>query len=129
MSLSDNVARPYLLKGGMELHGGLVFFALLGGLAVFGGIGLVVGPLILTFLVAVLKLYRREFGGPAARADASPRPTRRPSTPAGPTRCRSNAARTFSGSGSFFQPGTSMQQITTSARPPPAPSRPGRSTL
>lgn len=62
VSLSDNVARPFLLKGGMELHGGLVFFALLGGLAVFGGIGLVVGPLILTFLVSVLKLYRREFG-------------------------------------------------------------------
>src|SRR6266508_1040730 len=63
VSISDNVARPYLLKGGMELHGGLVFFALLGGLAVFGGVGLVVGPLVLTFLVAVLNLYRREFGG------------------------------------------------------------------
>jgi predicted PurR-regulated permease PerM len=62
VSLSDNVARPYLLKGGMELHGGLVFFALLGGLAVFGGIGLIVGPLILTFLVTAMKLYRREFG-------------------------------------------------------------------
>jgi len=62
VSLSDNVARPFLLKGGMELHGGVVFFALLGGLAVFGGIGLVVGPLVLTFLVATLKLYRSEFG-------------------------------------------------------------------
>jgi len=73
VALTDNVARPYLLKGGMQLHGGLVFFALLGGLAVFGGIGLVVGPLILTFLVAVLKLYRREFGTPAAPA-AGPGP-------------------------------------------------------
>lgn len=61
VSLSDNFARPYLLKGGMELHGGLVFFALIGGLAVFGAVGLVVGPMILTFLVAVLRLYRREF--------------------------------------------------------------------
>lgn len=61
VSLSDNVARPFLLKGGMELHGGVVFFALLGGLAVFGGIGLVLGPLIVTFLVAALKLYRAEF--------------------------------------------------------------------
>ncbi|HEX9307285.1 MAG TPA: AI-2E family transporter [Anaeromyxobacter sp.] len=66
VSLSDNIARPYLLKGGMQLHGGLVFFALLGGLAAFGAIGLVVGPLILTFLVAVLKLYGREFGGAAS---------------------------------------------------------------
>jgi predicted PurR-regulated permease PerM len=61
VSVSDNVARPFLLKGGMELHGGLVFFSLLGALAVFGGIGLVVGPLVLTFLVAVAKLYRTEF--------------------------------------------------------------------
>ena len=44
VSLIDNVARPFLLKGGMELHGGVVFFALLGGLAMFGGIGLVLGP-------------------------------------------------------------------------------------
>jgi predicted PurR-regulated permease PerM len=69
VSLSDNFARPYLLKGGMELHGGLVFFALLGGLAVFGGIGLLVGPLILTFLVAALNLYRRDFGAPAERPE------------------------------------------------------------
>jgi len=85
VSLSDNVARPFLLKGGMELHGGLVFFALLGGLAVFGGVGLIVGPLILTFLVTAMKLYRREFGavlpgpegpippaGPTAAASAAP---------------------------------------------------------
>lgn len=73
VSLADNVARPYLLKGGMELHGGLVFFALLGALAVFGGIGLVVGPLVLTFLVAVVKLYRAEFGI-GARAEVGVEP-------------------------------------------------------
>jgi predicted PurR-regulated permease PerM len=62
VAIADNVARPFLLKGEMELHGGLVFFALLGGLAVFGGIGLVLGPLVLTFLVATTRLYAREFG-------------------------------------------------------------------
>jgi predicted PurR-regulated permease PerM len=64
VSLVDNVARPYLLKGGMELHGGVVFFALIGGLAVFGGVGLILGPLVATFLVTVLNMYRREFGKP-----------------------------------------------------------------
>jgi predicted PurR-regulated permease PerM len=73
VSLSDNFARPYLLKGGMSLHGGLVFFALLGGLAVFGGIGLVLGPMILTFLVAVLRLYRREFEPEVNPPPAPPR--------------------------------------------------------
>ncbi len=68
VALSDNVARPWLLKGGMELHGGVVFFALLGGLAMFGGVGLLLGPMILTFLVAVVRMYQREFGRNAAAA-------------------------------------------------------------
>jgi predicted PurR-regulated permease PerM len=63
VSLVDNFARPLLLKGGMELHGGLVFFALLGGLSVWGTVGLVLGPLVLTFLIAVVRLYRRDYGG------------------------------------------------------------------
>jgi predicted PurR-regulated permease PerM len=66
VSLIDNVARPFLLKGGMELNGGVVFFALLGGLAVFGGIGLVIGPLVVTFLISTVRMYRREFGGPGS---------------------------------------------------------------
>jgi predicted PurR-regulated permease PerM len=66
VSLVDNVARPFLLKGGMELNGGVVFFPLLGGPAVFGGIGLVIGPLVVTFLLSTVKMYRREFGGPGS---------------------------------------------------------------
>ncbi len=72
VSIADNVARPYLLRGGMALNGGLLFFALLGGLAAFGGIGLVIGPLALTFLVTVLNMYRREFGPPGAAAPTPP---------------------------------------------------------
>jgi predicted PurR-regulated permease PerM len=77
VSAVDNFARPYLLRGGMALHGGLMFFALLGGLAVFGGMGLVIGPLALTFLVTALRMYRREFGlpaGPPADAPARSQP-------------------------------------------------------
>ncbi len=72
VSIVDNVARPYLLKGGMELHGGIVFFALLGGLAAFGAIGLVLGPLILTFLLSVLSMYEREYDPAAAEEPAGP---------------------------------------------------------
>jgi predicted PurR-regulated permease PerM len=63
VSLVDNFARPLLLKGGMELHGGIVFFALLGGLGVWGTVGLILGPLVVTFLISVLRLYRRDYGG------------------------------------------------------------------
>ena len=60
VGIIDNFVRPLFLKGGMELHAGIVFFALLGGIAAFGAIGLLLGPLIVTFLVAVMRLYRRE---------------------------------------------------------------------
>ena len=44
----------------MEIHGGLIFFALLGGMATFGPVGLVAGPLILSFFLAVVRLMRQE---------------------------------------------------------------------
>jgi predicted PurR-regulated permease PerM len=75
VGLIDNLARPFLLKGGMALHGGIVFFSLLGGLAVFGGVGLVVGPLVVTFLVTVLNMYQREFALEARDEEGAGAPT------------------------------------------------------
>jgi predicted PurR-regulated permease PerM len=65
VSIVDNLVKPWMLKDRMEIHGGLIFFALLGGLATFGPVGLVGGPLILSFFLAVVRLCRRE---PAAIA-------------------------------------------------------------
>ena len=53
VGLIDNVVRPLLIKGGVEMHGAVVFFALLGGLAAFGAVGLVAGPLVVAFFVAI----------------------------------------------------------------------------
>jgi len=75
VALIDNLARPFLLKGGMALHGGIIFFSLLGGLAVFGGVGLVVGPLVVTFLVTVLNMYQREFALEARDEEGAGAPT------------------------------------------------------
>jgi predicted PurR-regulated permease PerM len=60
VSTIDNLVKPWLLKGRMEIHGGLIFFALLGGIATFGPVGLVAGPLILSFFLAVVRLVRQE---------------------------------------------------------------------
>ena len=38
VGLIDNVVKPLLIKGGVEMHGAVVFFALLGGLAAFGAV-------------------------------------------------------------------------------------------
>ena len=50
------------------MHTGIVFLALLGGLEMFGLIGLVLGPLVFAFLLAMLRIYERDFRRPAATA-------------------------------------------------------------
>jgi predicted PurR-regulated permease PerM len=60
VGLSDNVVKPYLIRGGVAIHGAVVFFALLGGLAVFGPIGLLLGPLVIAFFLASVRIARRD---------------------------------------------------------------------
>jgi predicted PurR-regulated permease PerM len=59
----DNVIRPLIVRGETKLPGGLVFFALLGGLLAFGPIGIVVGPLTLALYLSVSTIQRREQSG------------------------------------------------------------------
>jgi len=61
VGLVDNVIKPLLIKRGMEIHGAVVFFSLLGGLATFGGIGLLVGPLVVSMFLSLLSMYHRDF--------------------------------------------------------------------
>ena len=61
VGLSDNVVKPYLIRGGVSIHGAVVFFALLGGLSAFGPIGLLLGPLIVAFFLSVVRIVRREY--------------------------------------------------------------------
>jgi len=61
VGLVDNVIKPLLIKRGMAIHGGVVFFSLLGGLAAFGAIGLVVGPLAVSMFLSLLTIYHRDF--------------------------------------------------------------------
>src|SRR5207237_8865031 len=46
-------------KGGM--HPRLVFPALLGGITMFGLLGIIAGPLVIAFLLALLRMYERDF--------------------------------------------------------------------
>ncbi|MFO7692756.1 MAG: AI-2E family transporter [Vicinamibacterales bacterium] len=59
IGMADNVLRPLLLSGRTTMHGLLVFVSLLGGMAAFGFIGLVIGPVAIaaigTLLDAVLE--------------------------------------------------------------------------
>jgi predicted PurR-regulated permease PerM len=61
VGLVDNVAKPFLIKGDVEMHGAVVFFALIGGIAAFGMVGLLIGPLAVAMLLALLRMYKRDY--------------------------------------------------------------------
>ena len=56
-STIDNILRPVLLGGRSSLNGLLVFISVLGGIAVFGALGVVLGPIVVATAVGVLDVY------------------------------------------------------------------------
>lgn len=56
----DNVIKPWVVQGRVELSGGVVFFAMICGLAAFGPLGLVGGPLVVAFFHVVTRMLRDE---------------------------------------------------------------------
>jgi predicted PurR-regulated permease PerM len=57
VSAVDNVVRPMLLSGRTRMNGLMVFISLLGGVAAFGGLGLILGPVVMATAMTVLTLY------------------------------------------------------------------------
>jgi predicted PurR-regulated permease PerM len=58
ISSIDNFLRPKLIRGRTRLHELFVFFAVLGGLSVFGVLGIVLGPVVLAITLMLLDTYR-----------------------------------------------------------------------
>ncbi len=56
----DNILRPYLISGRVQMHTLLIFFAVFGGVQAFGFLGLFVGPVILAVTITLLKMLRDE---------------------------------------------------------------------
>ena len=61
VSLIDNVVRPWAMRGKAQLPAIPLLFAVLGGMQAFGFVGLVIGPLVFSFLMAIIDIYRRSF--------------------------------------------------------------------
>lgn len=64
----DNVVRMYVLKGNSQLHPLLALLSVLGGLQVFGPVGILVGPMVVVFLQTLLEILNHELKG---KADAA----------------------------------------------------------
>ncbi|MFA6459134.1 MAG: AI-2E family transporter [Candidatus Paceibacterota bacterium] len=61
VSLIDNLLGPYLVNRGINIHPLLILISVLGGIATFGPVGFVMGPIILAILFALLDIYRHSF--------------------------------------------------------------------
>ncbi len=58
ISLLDNFYRPLLVGGPIKMHPLPLFFAIVGGVSIFGVNGLIIGPLILVLFLTVLEIFR-----------------------------------------------------------------------
>jgi predicted PurR-regulated permease PerM len=64
VSQIDNFLKPMLISGRTQLHPLLLFFSILGGLQVFGFLGLILGPVVAAIFVAIFELYRETLREP-----------------------------------------------------------------
>jgi predicted PurR-regulated permease PerM len=56
-TLVDNFLRPILISGRTRLDGLLVFISVFGGIAVFGALGLVLGPMVVAMAASLFEAY------------------------------------------------------------------------
>jgi predicted PurR-regulated permease PerM len=57
----DNIIRPMLMSGASSINGLVIFLAIIGGLQLFGLIGLLYGPLIISLTLVLYRMYAQEF--------------------------------------------------------------------
>jgi predicted PurR-regulated permease PerM len=57
ISTVDNLLRPILIGKDVEMHPLLIFLSTLGGIALFGFTGFVIGPIITSLLLSIWQMY------------------------------------------------------------------------
>jgi predicted PurR-regulated permease PerM len=60
VSTIDNILRPRLVGQNSRMHDLLIFFSTIGGLAMFGPMGVFTGPVIMAFFVSITEIYSKE---------------------------------------------------------------------
>lgn len=59
----DNLLRPLLMQGNSGMNTLLIFFSLIGGLQVYGLMGIIYGPIIFSLTLVLYRMYETEFHG------------------------------------------------------------------
>ncbi len=60
VGMIDNVISPYVISRNTEVPSIFMLFAILGGIAVIGPLGIIIGPLVLSLLYNLVSIYRKE---------------------------------------------------------------------
>ncbi|MGH9775777.1 MAG: AI-2E family transporter [Candidatus Acidiferrales bacterium] len=60
VALTDSIVRPWLISGRAKLSGLLVFVSVLGGIVVFGVLGVVLGPIVVATAASILDIYSQQ---------------------------------------------------------------------
>jgi predicted PurR-regulated permease PerM len=63
ISLIDNILKPVIIGGKTKMPIIVIFFSILGGIKLFGLIGLIMGPLVLALFVSLIEIFRSVEGG------------------------------------------------------------------
>jgi predicted PurR-regulated permease PerM len=65
----DNIVSPYLIGSRTKIHPLAVLFSALGGIALFGTLGFLFGPILMAIAIAFIDVYRNEYRkAPSARS-------------------------------------------------------------
>ena len=59
VGLVDNLVGPYLISRGNNLHPFIILIAVLGGISLFGPIGFIIGPVVVTLFLVLLEIYNQ----------------------------------------------------------------------
>lgn len=70
ISTIDNFLRPKLVGKDTQMHPLIVFFATLGGIGIFGFLGLLLGPIIVALFISLWDIYAEEFKGQLKKYNA-----------------------------------------------------------
>jgi predicted PurR-regulated permease PerM len=60
VGMADNIIRPLVVAGRVQLHPAVLLFALLGGVQQFGFVGLFIGPIGIALILSVIEMLREE---------------------------------------------------------------------
>lgn len=72
VALSDDVLRPYLIGRGSGAHPVFILVGILGGVALFGIAGFIIGPLVFALLVPIIDVWAKRRRARAARKGILP---------------------------------------------------------